>query len=347
YFGRFLAYHLHKNNLASDVRLVDKILPQLAYLAPEMEEACSMDKFVQADPGREHGKEFDYVIDFFGEWRLSQPEEVYRLRSHIPTLTLAKEAARRGVKAFIELSTATIYSSTKKPVKEGAPEKPIFKGAKWMLQTEKELRQIEGLNLVILRMPLYYGAYSVGLMATSICMARSYQALSKPLTLLNHAEQPMSTVWVGDLARAAFHAANWRAQQGPRKPSDLVLFNIADHNKTTKEKVAEALRQEFKIKVGFVGTLLTQFAKLNAESVVEDMNDETLTIWADIVQKKGITRPGPITPFLEKEMLKETDLCIDGSLFEEVTGFRYERPVLPANWVREIIDSYERMGWWP
>ncbi|KAI5288037.1 hypothetical protein KEM54_005517 [Ascosphaera aggregata] len=383
YFGRFLAHHLHKNNLASDVRLVDKILPQLAYLPPEMEGACSMDKFVQADPAREReypnhkasgvanpglgianhrqphleslprifdradGQEFDYVIDYYGEWRLSQPEEVYRLRSHLPTVTLAKEAARRGVKAFIELSTATIYSATKKPAKEGASEKPVYKGAKWKQQTEKELKAIEGLNLVILRVPLFYGAYCTGLMSTSVCMARAYQALGKPLTLLNHSEQPMSTVWVGDIARATWHAANWRALNGPRKPTDIVLFNVADHNRTTKEKVAEAIRKEFHIKVGFVGTLLTQFAKLNAESVVEDMNDETLTIWADIIQKKEITRPGPITPFLEKEMLKETDLCVDGTLFEEVTGFRYEREVPPADWIKEITDSYERMGWWP
>ncbi|KAI5292174.1 hypothetical protein KEM52_006563 [Ascosphaera acerosa] len=337
--------------------LLDKVLPQLAYLAPEMEDACSMKNFVQADPAREQslprifdradGKEFDYVIDFFGEWRLSQPEEVYRLRSHIPTLTLAKEAARRGVRAFIELSTATIYSSTKKAVKEGASERPSNKVAKWKQKTEKELRAIEGLNLVILRMPLYYGAYDNGLISTSVCMARAYQALGKPLTLLNHSEQPMSTVWVGDIARATFHAAQWRANNGPRKPTDVVMFNLADHNRTNKENLAEAIRREFNIKVGFVGTLLTQFAKLNAESVVEDMNEETLTVWADLLQARGIMRPGPITPFLEKEMLKETDMNIDGSLFEEMTGFRYQREQPPEDWIREEIDSYERMGWWP
>lgn len=53
YIGRFLALHIHKNNLASEVRLVDKVLPQLAWLAPEFTEACSQDKFVQADASRE------------------------------------------------------------------------------------------------------------------------------------------------------------------------------------------------------------------------------------------------------------------------------------------------------
>jgi nucleoside-diphosphate-sugar epimerase len=53
YIGRFLALHIHRNNFASEVRLVDKVLPQLAWLAPEFIEACSQDKFVQADASRE------------------------------------------------------------------------------------------------------------------------------------------------------------------------------------------------------------------------------------------------------------------------------------------------------
>ena len=52
YIGRFLALHIHQNNLASEVRLVDKVLPQLAWLAPEFSEACSQDKFMQADASR-------------------------------------------------------------------------------------------------------------------------------------------------------------------------------------------------------------------------------------------------------------------------------------------------------
>jgi nucleoside-diphosphate-sugar epimerase len=53
YIGRFLALHIEKNNLASEVRLVDKVLPQLAWLAPEFEKACSQDKFMQADASKE------------------------------------------------------------------------------------------------------------------------------------------------------------------------------------------------------------------------------------------------------------------------------------------------------
>jgi nucleoside-diphosphate-sugar epimerase len=53
YIGRFLAKYIHDNNLASELRLVDKVLPQLAWLAPEFEDACSSVNFMQADASQE------------------------------------------------------------------------------------------------------------------------------------------------------------------------------------------------------------------------------------------------------------------------------------------------------
>lgn len=53
YTGRFLAKHIHDAQLASEVRIVDKHLPELAWLAPEFADACSRDKFMQADASRE------------------------------------------------------------------------------------------------------------------------------------------------------------------------------------------------------------------------------------------------------------------------------------------------------
>ncbi len=44
---------MHNEKLASEVRLVDKHLPELAFLAPEFSEACSREKFMQADASQE------------------------------------------------------------------------------------------------------------------------------------------------------------------------------------------------------------------------------------------------------------------------------------------------------
>jgi hypothetical protein len=67
-----------------------------------------------------------------------------------------------------------------------------------------------------------------------------------------------------------------------------------------------------------------------------------------MLEKKGVTNTSPLTPFLEKELLKDTDLSLDGSLFEQVTGFKYERPEgLTVQGIKDVIGSYERMKWWP
>ncbi|KAG9808784.1 NAD(P)-binding protein, partial [Aureobasidium melanogenum] len=113
YIGRFLTNYIHTNSLASTLRIVDKQLPQLASLAPEHKDACS-DNFMQADASRPQslsrvfdlpdGQSFDYVFNCGGETRHSQDDEVYKLRSYELSLNVAKEAARRQVKAYLELS---------------------------------------------------------------------------------------------------------------------------------------------------------------------------------------------------------------------------------------------------
>lgn len=53
FIGRFLAKYIHTNNLASEIRIVDKQLPQLAWLAPEFADVCTMERFEQGDMSRE------------------------------------------------------------------------------------------------------------------------------------------------------------------------------------------------------------------------------------------------------------------------------------------------------
>jgi hypothetical protein len=50
---------------------------------------------------------------------------------------------------------------------------------------------------------------------------------------------------------------------------------------------------------------------------------------------------------MEKELLKDMDLSLDGSRFEQVTGFRYEKEQLTKEGIEAMIESYRRMGWWP
>ncbi|CAK7214896.1 hypothetical protein SBRCBS47491_002306 [Sporothrix bragantina] len=364
YIGRFLARYIHENALASDIRIVDKVLPQLAWLAPEFEEACSGSNFVQADPSREQalartfdredGKAWDYVFNCGGETRYSQDDEVYRLRSLGLSLAVGREAAKRGVKAFVELSTGMVYKPDSKASQESDKLKPWSRIAVFKLQAEEELAKIEGLNLVIVRLAHVYGPYASQWVATALSMARVYKDLDEEMKWLWTKDLRTNTVHIDDVTRALWEITHWYDKRGGREEWDVKAmgntvptFNVVDKGATTQGTMADIIATTFGIKTGFQGQLISTFARLNMDSVVEDVNDELLGPWANLLAKASITRPGPLTPFMEKELLKDTDLSMDGSRLERVVGFQYEKPMITAELVAEVIESYKKMNWWP
>lgn len=124
-------------------------------------------------------------------------------------------------------------------------------------------------------------------------------------------------------------------------------MHLTDPRDTTAQgTLATLINAHFNIPTGFQGTLISTFARLNLDTVVDDLNDATLDPWAEL-QAKSNTTPGPIGPFVEKELLKDTDLSLDGSKFEKETGFTYTRDKLDDKGLTEAVESYKRMGWWP
>ncbi|KAM0722450.1 hypothetical protein Q7P37_001891 [Cladosporium fusiforme] len=371
YIGRFLAHHIHSNDLASTLRIVDKQLPQLASLAPEHEAACSQDNFVQADASREQSqarifdlpdapdgskREFDYVFNCGGETRFSQEDEVYKLRSLELSVTVGKEAAKRGVKAFIEMSTGTVYNSNRTPQKEtDKTSKPHTKQAKWKLTAEEELAKIPNLRLCVLRFPHVYGPYSGRWLGTQLAMARLYQERSKekPETMkyLWSSDMRVNTLHVEDAALAAWQAADWASTHDRIPNADgepYMVFNVVDKGNTSQGTMAAIVKEVFGIETGFQNTLVNTFARLNLEHVVDDVNDDTLDDWADLQEDAGIKENGgPLSPFMEKELLRDADLCLDGSRFESVVGFSPKHDRITKQEVEDVIESYRRMKWWP
>jgi hypothetical protein len=86
--------------------------------------------------------------------------------------------------------------------------------------------------------------------------------------------------------------------------------------------LASIINDIFGIPTAFQGTLISQLAKLHLDAVVDDMNEDTLDPWADLQEAAGTDPNSPLNPFLEKELLKDADLCMDGALFTRTTGFQ-------------------------
>ncbi|CCU76232.1 NAD dependent epimerase/dehydratase family protein [Blumeria hordei DH14] len=362
YIGRFLALYIHQNELASEVRIVDKAVPEIAWLAPEFQEACSEEKFMQADASREsslprifdraNGQQWDYVFNCGGETRHSQDEEIYRLRSLALSVAVGKEAAKRGVKAFIELSTGMVYHPSSRPSKETDELSPRSKIATFKLLAEKDLAKIDGLNLIIARLAEVYGEYEPRYFATALSLARVYQHLNQDMNWLGARDLKVNTVHVTDTARALWKIADWYAAQNKPRWNEqtmgkIPIFNVVDKGETTQGIMADFISQIFGIKTVFQGQAINLYARLNMDNVVDDVNQLVLGPWANLIEEAGITRPGPLTPFMEKELIKDSDLSMDGSRLEEVVGFVFLEPRITKELVQSMIESYIKVGWWP
>jgi hypothetical protein len=206
----------------------------------------------------------------------------------------------------------------------------------------------------VVRLAHVYGPYASQWVATALCMARVYQYLEDEMKWLWTKDLRQNTAHIHDVTRALWSAAQWYEKSGGRGAWDakstgnaVPTFNVVDKGATTQGTMSELIGQIFKIETGFQGQLISTFARLSIDSVVDDVNDELLGPWAELLEKAGIARPGPLTPFLEKELLKDTDLSMDGSRLEQVVGFQYERPKMTKQLIEEVIESYKAMKWWP
>ena len=358
---------------------MDKVLPQLAFLAEDFSEACSPDKFMQADAGREQSLEriftpktaaqYDYVFNCGGETRYSQDDSVYVLRSVDLTVTLARECARRRTPAYVEFSTGMVYKPPSSSTISGggstetAAIKPWLRLARSKLVAEEELGNIAKefrengrgeLRYTILRLPHVYGDYDVGFLARGLCMARVYQSKGDEMKWLYGRDLRVNTVHVLDVTAAAWLAAGWAARGGARDlerketHSDRI-FNIVDDGDTSQGDIASLVGAIFETPTGFQNTLVSAFAKLNLDHVVDEVNDEVLQPWADLLREHGITRPGPIGPFMEKELLRDCHLCLNNTKAKRTLGWApgQGREKLSKEAIEGVVRSYKRMGWWP
>ena len=307
------------------------------------------------------GRHFTHVFNCGGETKYSHEPSIYVLRTTALTTNLATYIARLNPSpSFIEFGTGIIYKSPSNSTissggcTETAQLKPWLTIAKAKLQAEEALEKLardQGLKYACLRLAHVYGEYDVGFLARGLCLARVYQELDTELKWLWSKELRINTVHVLDVCSAAWKAADWCSRTPPTKQSSMAdrAFNIADDGDTKQETLATLVSSIFHIKTGFQGSLISNFAKMHLDHVVDDINDDVLQPWAEMVKKAGVDtgQGSPLSPFMEKELLKDSNLCLNARKAKEVLGWVVERQGLTEERLREIIASYERVRWWP
>ncbi|RKP20999.1 NAD(P)-binding protein [Rozella allomycis CSF55] len=251
-----------------------------------------------------------------------------------------------SVKLFIEVSTGQVYDPDKKPSKENSKLKPWTFIARYKLQVENLLEQTENLPWIILRPAIIYGpgdltgisnTLSLNTKVPRLTCGAVYKELKQKMEFLWTKDLKINTVHVNDVARAIFHVIH----NGKRNE----IYNLVDHANTDQENVNSCIRDIFKIETGFHGSLISNMAKLSLTSVVDEANDKHMKPWSTILTRADISY-SPITPYLDKELLSNNSLCLDGTKIEQ-TGFEYEKNTLSRELILESLQYFVDQNLFP
>ena len=276
----------------------------------------------------EHGP-FDYVINLAAEIRCDLGEESHKRNTLLVANLCGTLSAEYKVKKFIHLSTAYVYASSSKPLKEDAKLEPQKIQAKYSLAAERAIFRIPDLNYIILRPAIIYGPYDiVGHVVMNMAISLLYKANKEKMRMLWDNDKKTSFVHVVDVVRAIMFALE-KGEKGD-------MFNLANADNMTQNKFFDFLRNSLKTEIECVGTIKSHLVKIKFDSVIAEMNDRHMRWWFAACQKYDV-KNSPINVMVYKEQLEQYSLCIDGSTIKKL-GFEYKYPHFTSE---DVIEPYK------
>lgn len=341
FVGRNLTRYLVDNHLASQIRVSDKNRPEMSWFNEVDKQAFAnpIVEFVNSNlvnPASvakafelPDNKQFDVVIDLATVGPYGQDPEYYEQKLLQIARVCGAEAQKRNISKWIEISTAQVYKPNSKASAEGDPVKPWTSLARAKLMVEQALLEMK-LPVVILRPAIIYGPGDItGLMPRLICGA-VYKKLNEKMEFLWAGDLQINTVHVNDVCKAIWFLKD-KGEVG-------TIYNLSDSNKTDQAKISAIIAEIFGIKTGFVGSVKSQFAKLNFKTVVDDVNEEHMQPWGEMVAAAGISH-SPLSPFLEPELLLNNDLSVNGTAVTKL-GFTYDIPAPTTQLLRDTLQYW-------
>jgi nucleoside-diphosphate-sugar epimerase len=343
FVGRHLVALLVKEAPEVRIRVVDKLLPAMAFLAPDHKAAFESPavEYKQANLNSQAGLEkafegraFRYVFNLtYDAVTYGQTDEVYKQIVLDVSTRAGMLAAQRGVARFVELSTGQVYEPSEKATTEATGKlKPWTKQATFKLRAEATLRDVPNLPLTVLRCATIYGPGDVHGLSPRVLCAAVYRHLGEKMKFAWDGKLRCNTVHVRDVAAACWHVARLEATSAP-------AYNLADQSDSSQSSLASVLEQVFNIQTGFAGVVASSAMRaFGVKRVADDYNEKHMSAWQDMCKAAGIHSTA-LTPHIDAELLSHNHLAISGASIE-ATGFAYKYPQLTADSLREQVETY-------
>lgn len=350
FIGRNLVQYLLDNDLASRIRVADKLQPKLAYLNPSHDAAFSnpIVEFVSSNLLNKDSQEkvfqseepFDFVINCAGETRYGLTDAIYNDGIFNLTVPCAKLAAKYNAKRFIEISSGCMASNSKVPHKETDSTDPWTPIANFKLKAEKTLTTIPNLKFTILRPAVVYGVGDKTGITPRLVIAAIYRYLGETMKVLWDKDLTVNTIHVYDLCRAICFVAQNDQAVGQ-------VYNVVDEGCTTQGIINDIVSKIFNIKISYIDNIITSMFKdkLDLDAIAEDINDKHSSPWAYLCEKNNISST-PLSSFLHKEELDNKHLYLDGTKLAQL-GFTLTHPKITKEHVVEIVKDYSKRNLFP
>ncbi|VVC26195.1 Hypothetical protein CINCED_3A014887 [Cinara cedri] len=337
FIGRHIVKYLVDNGLASVIRVVDKVPPQIAWLNNDHKATfeSSLVEFHSANLINQNSCEkafegsFDYVINCAGETRVNLPDAIYEEGIFKLSMNCARNAAKSGVRRYVEVSSGEMTNTSKGLVKEDDKVIPITSVAKYKYEVEKELKNIPNLNYTIVRPAIVYGIGDKTGLTRKLIIGSLYRNLEEPLLILWKGSTPCNTIHVEDVCRAIWHLSNLPEATGG-------TYNLVDSGQTTQDMVAKIVSLLFGIKHEFLGTVFSSLCKNDLNKIVCEANDKHSIPWAEACSTSDVQNT-PLSPFIEKDHIIGSSIQMNGSKLINGSNFVLNYPTITADLLKQVI----------
>ncbi|XP_022196147.2 uncharacterized protein LOC111053520 [Nilaparvata lugens] len=349
FIGRNLVAHLVSNDLISYLRVVDKVPPQTAWLSkrhkkyfedPRVDFKSANLIIPESCQNAFAGELFDFVINCAGETKLGQTEPIYREGILKLSLNCAETAAKQNCKRYVEISAGQMASNDKEKHKESDKCDPWLSLAKFKLQVEEQLEEIEGLNYTVLRPAIVYGIGDRTGIVPRLVLGAVYRHLGESMKLLWGRDLVTNTCHVRDVCRAVWHVASDAGDTCRGQ-----VYNVVDDSDTTQGSLSDIVSEIFNINHDYYGNLISKIAKVEMSTVVDEVNDKHLAPWAELCALGGVQNT-PLSPYIQLELMYEKHLNLDASKLS-ATGFRLDVPRVTRTELQQILDDHIEMNLFP